>query len=111
MKNMKNMKNREILLDVIGDTDEKLIPDLSPKRKPNRILKWAAVGGVCAAAVIACAIVLPKTVKDGFSGSGISRNAGLPRCGFRPRRKFVRCMGQGANGSQKAAQRLSEWVQ
>ena len=61
---MKKMKNNEILLDVIGDTDEKLIPGLSPKRKSNRILKWAAVGGVCAAAVIACAIVFPKTLKD-----------------------------------------------
>ena len=38
---MKKMKNNEILLDVIGDTDEKLIPGLSPKRKSNRILKWA----------------------------------------------------------------------
>lgn len=58
------MKNRDILLDVIGDTDEKLIPELSPKRKPKRFLQWAAVGGVCAAAVIACVIVFPKTVKD-----------------------------------------------
>ncbi len=64
MKNLKNLKNRELLLDVIGDTDEKLIPELSPKRKPNRILKWAAVGSVCAAAVIACVIVFPKTGKD-----------------------------------------------
>ncbi|MBQ1412847.1 MAG: hypothetical protein IIY93_06635 [Clostridia bacterium] len=61
---MKNMKNRDILLDVIGDTDEKLIPELSTKRKPNRILKWAAVGGVCAAAVIACVMVFPKISKD-----------------------------------------------
>ena len=61
---MEKMKNRQILLDVIGDTDEKLIPELSPKRKTNRILQWAAVGGVCAAAVIACAIVLPKTLRD-----------------------------------------------
>ena len=60
---MKKMKNREILLDVIGDTDEKLIPELSPKRKPNRFLKWAAVGSVCAAAVIACVIVFPKAGK------------------------------------------------
>lgn len=61
---MKNMKNREILLDVIGDTDEKLIPELSPKRKPKQFLKWAAVGGVCVAAVIACVIVFPKSGKD-----------------------------------------------
>ena len=61
---MKNMKNREILLDVIGDTDETLIPGLSTKRKPNRILKWTAVGGACAVAVIACAIVFPKTLRD-----------------------------------------------
>ena len=64
MKNMKKIKNREILLDVIGDTDETLIPGLSTKRKPNRILKWTAVGGACAAAVIACAIVFPKTLRD-----------------------------------------------
>ena len=64
MKNMKNMKNRDILFDVIGDTDEKLIPGLSPKKKPNRILKWTAVGGVCAAAVIACVMVFPKVGKD-----------------------------------------------
>ena len=61
---MKKIKNREILLDVIGDTDETLIPGLSTKRKPNRILKWTAVGGACAAAVIACAIVFPKTLRD-----------------------------------------------
>ena len=61
---MEKMKNRQILLDVIGDTDEKLIPELTAKRKPNRILKWAAVGGVCAAAVIACVIVFPKSGKD-----------------------------------------------
>ncbi len=58
------MKNREILLDVIGDTDEKLIPTLSPKRKQTRFLKWGALGGVCAAAVIACVIVFPKVGKD-----------------------------------------------
>ena len=61
---MKKMKNREILLDVIGDTDEKLIPELSTRRKPNRILKWAAVGSACAAVVIACVIVFPKGGKD-----------------------------------------------
>lgn len=61
---MKNMKNREILLDVIGDADEKLIPALSPKRKQTRLLKWATIGGVCAAAVIACVIVFPKVGKD-----------------------------------------------
>ena len=58
------MKNREILLEAIGETDEKLIPELTPKRKPNRFLKWAAVGSVCAAAVIACVIVFPKAGKN-----------------------------------------------
>ena len=61
---MKKMKNRVILLDVIGDTDETLIPELSSKRKPKRFLQWAAVGGVCVAAVIACVIVFPKAGKD-----------------------------------------------
>lgn len=27
------MKNKDILLDVIGDTDEKLIPELTAKKK------------------------------------------------------------------------------
>ena len=58
------MKNRDILLDVIGDTDEKLVPELTAKKKKSSIIKWTALGGVCAAAVIACIAILPKTGDD-----------------------------------------------
>lgn len=58
------MKNRDILLDVIGDTDGKLIPGLNAENKKNRRIKWIALGSVCAAAVIACVAVLPKMSKE-----------------------------------------------
>lgn len=58
------MKNKDILLDVIGDTDEKLVPELTAKKKNSSIFKWTALGGVCAAAVIACVALLPKTGSD-----------------------------------------------
>ena len=58
------MKNKDILLDVIGDTDEKLVPELTAKKKNSSIFKWTALGGVCAAAVIACVALLPKTGGD-----------------------------------------------
>ena len=58
------MKNKDILLDVIGDTDEKLVPELTTKKKKSNIFKWTALGGVYAAAVIACAAILPKTGGD-----------------------------------------------
>ena len=58
------MKNKDILLDVIGDTDEKLVPELTAKKKKSSIIKWTALGGVCAAAVIACIAILPKTGDD-----------------------------------------------
>ena len=56
------MKNKDILLDVIGDTDEKLVPDLTVKK--NSILKRTILGGVCAAAVIAGITILPKAWND-----------------------------------------------
>lgn len=53
------MKNRDILLDAIGDIDDELIPDLLPI-KQSSFKKKAVIGiGICAAAV-ACAIILPK---------------------------------------------------
>lgn len=57
------MKNKDILLEAIGDTDEKLIPDLTEKKKKSGILKLTAIGGVCAAAVL-CAVLLPKFGQD-----------------------------------------------
>ena len=53
------MKNNEILLDVIGETNDELIPDITRKKKMPNIVKWAAVGSVGMAAVIAGVIILP----------------------------------------------------
>ncbi|MCI6560530.1 MAG: hypothetical protein PUB66_05755 [Oscillospiraceae bacterium] len=59
------MKNNEILLDVIGDTDEKLIPELSAESKRKRIIKWSVFGGsICAVAVIVCAVMLSSGEKQ-----------------------------------------------
>lgn len=58
------MNNKDILLDVIGDTDESLIPELSQKKKRTSVAKWVALGGTCAAAVIAAVIFLPKLGAD-----------------------------------------------
>ncbi len=55
------MNNKDILLDAIGDVDETLIPGLTPQRKQKRIRKSAVLGGICAAAVIACVLLIPKT--------------------------------------------------
>ncbi|MBQ9898004.1 MAG: hypothetical protein IJM44_00945 [Ruminococcus sp.] len=53
------MKNRDILLDVIGETDEELVPELTEKKRSR--IKRTVIGGVCAAAVIAGAVTLyPK---------------------------------------------------
>lgn len=54
------MNNKDTLLDVIGDTDEKLIPELTEKSKRKSVVKWAALGGALTAAAIACVIFLPK---------------------------------------------------
>ncbi len=59
------MKNKDVLLDAIGDIDEKLIPDFTVKKKKLSILKRTALGGACAAAVIACMIILPKMNQNG----------------------------------------------
>ncbi len=61
------MKNRDILLDVIGDTDETLIPELSEKKKRGPAVKWTAVGGVCAAALIAFVVFLSGGKNDKIS--------------------------------------------
>lgn len=57
------MNNKDILLDMIGETDEKLVPGLTTKRKKNNMIRWTALGGVCAAA-IACAVILPNVGGD-----------------------------------------------
>lgn len=74
------MKNKDILLDVIGDIDEALIPELShAKNKRSHIVKWTAIGGICAAAVIAGIILLPGSIlpNDTLPDSIVS-NSNLP---------------------------------
>lgn len=71
------MKNNDIFLDAIGDTDEKLLPELTAKKKRS-VFKWTALGGVCAA-VIACIAILPKTSDDTVTtpSDKVSNNAML----------------------------------
>ena len=52
------MSNKEILLDIIGETDEELIPELKAAAPKRRIWPLAGIG---AAAVIAAAVVLPRS--------------------------------------------------
>lgn len=48
------MKKNEKLLEIIGEADERFIPELEEKKKQKPFMKWAAVGGgVCVAAAIA----------------------------------------------------------
>lgn len=69
------MSNKDILLDVIGDADPELIPDISPKK--HRKIEWAAIGaGICAAAVIAC-IAVPHVGEK--SMPNVSPYSGLPQ--------------------------------
>lgn len=56
------MKNRGVLLDVIGDTDDELIPELTEK-KPAHVWRRVAAG-VCAAALIAGMIILPAVLRS-----------------------------------------------
>lgn len=53
------MKNNEILLDVIGDADDALIPDLDTQPHRVHLTKWIA-GGICAALIvgIGCGLML-----------------------------------------------------
>lgn len=56
------MKNREVLLDVIGDADEKLIPELFSQKKKSRTMRRALIGCGTCAALIAGVILLPDGV-------------------------------------------------
>lgn len=55
------MKNSEILLDVIGETADELIPDPDSIRKTKKpVSRKIITGGICAAAaVLACVMLLP----------------------------------------------------
>lgn len=56
------MNNNEILLDVIGELDEALIPELSVKPKRNTAIRRSMIGGgICAAALIGAIFLLPET--------------------------------------------------
>lgn len=52
------MKNKDMLLDAIGDVDGALVPDAARPKSRRRITRRVAFGSVCAA-VIACAVCLP----------------------------------------------------
>ncbi len=47
------MKNNEKLLDIIGEVDEQLVPDIPPKKDK---IKWVFVGSLCAVLAIAIAL-------------------------------------------------------
>lgn len=58
------MKNKDILLDVIGDTDEALIPEPHSKKKGSRKSLMSAIGiGTCAAVILAGVMLLPQISK------------------------------------------------
>lgn len=56
------MKNNDLLLDVIGDTDEDAIPSLPSERKKPKIVRRIIAGGICAAALTAGFIFLPDMI-------------------------------------------------
>ncbi len=70
------MSNKDILLDIIGDADPELLPEISlQKRKKHLIAKWTVFGaGICAAAVIVCAVFIPG---NGNRPADISPYSGL----------------------------------
>ncbi|WP_026528040.1 hypothetical protein [Butyrivibrio sp. VCD2006] len=57
------MKNTEIMLDVIGEIDEKLIPDISETPKKRGILSFYITAVLCATAILAIAIGIPSLRK------------------------------------------------
>ena len=61
------MKNNEVLFEALGDVDEELVPvpDAVTDKKPRlRIIRGAAIAGVCAAAVLLAAVFLPAVIKN-----------------------------------------------
>ena len=56
------MKNKDILLDVIGETDEALVPELTAKKKQKKRprIMLTVIGTACAAAMIGGLILMPK---------------------------------------------------
>lgn len=56
------MKNSEILLDIFGELDEALIPQLPEKAEHRTAIRRSVIGGgICAAAIIAAVLLLPET--------------------------------------------------
>ncbi len=58
------MKSNDILLDAIGEISEELIPEISESKKKHKILRTVFVSAGFCAAVIACAVFLPKIAKN-----------------------------------------------
>ena len=82
------MKNNEKLLNIIGDMDEQLIPELTHKKKSKRPAIFAVGGGVCAAALIGAIVLhginkpdIPTSTGDGTSEitSSIQDNTEPPK--------------------------------
>ncbi|MBQ5310938.1 MAG: hypothetical protein ILP19_02705, partial [Oscillospiraceae bacterium] len=69
------MKNNEVLLDVIGDTDEELIPSLEKKKRD--ITRWVILGGMCAAAVICGIRMIPGNNADELGSTVETEPAGI----------------------------------
>ena len=66
------MKNRDILLDVIGEADETLVPELTAgkKQKKHPRIMLTVIGTACAAAVIGGLFLIPRYGTPGSPGSG-----------------------------------------
>lgn len=58
------MKKNEELLDAIGKIDEKLIPDLAPRKKSHKVIIISSVAVVVAAAVLLLALFPPKFISN-----------------------------------------------
>jgi len=54
------MTKQDKLLDAIGQVDEKLIPELSPRRKNRKVIFISSIAVVCAAALLLATLFPPK---------------------------------------------------
>lgn len=57
------MKNKEVLMDAIGDVDEKLIPEPIQTKSRMRLIRRNVIAGVCAATII-FAVAVPILVHN-----------------------------------------------
>ena len=54
------MKNRDILLDIIGETDENLIPEISNDKNKSIKIRRSVLSGALVAVLIVCVIFAPQ---------------------------------------------------